>query len=395
MKIAVIGAKGLPAKQGGIEHHCEEIYSRVVEQGHEVDLFARSSYTGDVSLSHYNVHGVKVVSIPSLNIKGMDALLSSALGAIASNAKRYDIVHFHALGPALFTWLPKLASSAKVVVTCHGLDWQRAKWNKASSDLIRRGERAAVRFSDSMIVVSEELRSYFKETYGKETIYIPNAPSNMGDSDPTFSYGTSLGLEQGRYILFLGRLVPEKCPDLLIKAFQNLQQEGWKLVMVGGTSDTNEFTSEITEMAANNKNIIFTGELRGPRLAEILRGAGLFVLPSELEGLPLSMLEAMQEGVPVLGSDIPVHQQLIGKNRGMLFQVKNVDSCLRSLEWAINHQNELAVMAKNAQSYVQAHYTWNQITSETLELYRTLTALAPLDNKNGKRIAVTSDLVKA
>ena len=372
MKIAVIGSKGLPAKQGGIEHHCEEIYSRIVVQGHSVDLFARSSYTDDISVDQYDIQGIQVVSLPCLNLKGMDALLSSALGAIAASGTRYDIIHFHAIGPALFSWLPKIASTAKVVVTCHGLDWQRAKWSKASSYLLRLGERAAVRFADELIVVSEELRSYFKETYGRETIYIPNAPSNLGESDPDFFYGSSLGLKQGRYILFLGRLVPEKCPDLLIKAFQALQASDWKLVLVGGTSDTGEYTSQLINMAAKNTNIVFTGQLKGTNLAEIIRGSGLFVLPSELEGLPLAMLEAMQEGVPVLASDIPVHKQLIAPERGMLFPVGDVDSCSCCLNWAIHHPQELVAMAKKAQEHVQAYYNWDDITTKTLNLYTTL-----------------------
>lgn len=380
MKIAVIGAKGLPAKQGGIEHHCQEIYPRLVEKGHSVDLFARSSYTGDISLHHYNVHGVKVVSLPCLNLKGMDALLSSALGAIACTGTRYDIIHFHAVGPALFSWLPRIASTAKVVVTCHGLDWQRSKWSKASSYLLRLGERAAVRFADGLIVVSEELRSYFKQTYGIETQYIPNAPSTLSVSDPNFTYGTSLGLQQGRYILFLARLVPEKCPDLLIKAFQLLQPEGWKLALVGGSSDTPVFSTQLLNMAASSKDIVFTKELYGTRLAEIIRGAGLFVLPSEIEGLPLALLEAMQEGIPVLASDIPVHKQLVGKDRGMFFPVGNVDSCVHYLDWAIHHPQELAAMAQNAQKYIKDNYNWDNITNDMLDLY---TRVSPLPEQPG------------
>lgn len=376
MKIAVIGSKGLPAKQGGIEHHCEELYSRIVKQGHEVNLFARCSYTGSFLLHQYDVQGVRVVSLPSLNLKGVDALLCSLLGAVASSGTRYDIVHFHAIGPALFSWLPRIASSTKIVVTCHGLDWYRSKWNRASSRLLRLGERAAVRFADGLIVVSEELRSYFIQTYGREAVYIPNAPSSLSNTDYDFSYGTSLGLKQGRYILFLGRLVPEKGVDLLIKAFQTLQPSGWKLVLVGGSSDTGAFTSKLVEMAARSTDVVFTGELYGAYLAEILRGAGLFVLPSELEGLPISMLEAMQECIPVLASNIPVHQQLTSGERGILFQVGDVDSCVRSLDWAIHHPQNLATMARNAQRYVQANYDWDDITTKTLRLYTTLCSLS-------------------
>jgi glycosyltransferase involved in cell wall biosynthesis len=374
MKIAVIGAKGLPAKQGGIEHHCEELYPRLVAQGHSVDLFARSSYTDSAALYKYSIQGVQVVSLPCLSVKGMDALLSSALGATAALGQHYDVIHFHALGPSLFTWLPRLGTSAKIVVTCHGLDWRRAKWSKASGELIRLGERAAVRFADRIIVVSQELRSYFKQTYNKEVTYIPNAPSSLGESDPDFAYGKSLGLDPGRYIIFVGRLVPEKQPDLLIRAFQALKPPGWKLVLVGGTSDTSDYTAKLTKIADNHPNIVLTGELGKPPLAQLLRQAGLFVLPSELEGLPLALLEAMHEGVPALASNIPIHQQLLASERGLLFPVGELDSCVRSLDWAVGHPQELAAMAQNAQAYVRRDFNWDKIARETLRVYTNLAA---------------------
>lgn len=369
MKIAVIGAKGLPAKQGGIEHYCQEVYPRMVERGHSVDLFARSSYIDSPWLEQYEFRGIRVISLPCLKVRGLDALTSSALGAIASSNTQYDIVHFHAMGPSLMTWIPKIASSAKVVVTCQGLDGHRAKWGKFSSYMLRQGENAAVRFADELIVVSQNLRSYFMETYGRETVYIPNAPAKYCESDTAFSYGTSLGLQQKRYILFLGRLVPEKCPDLLIEAFQTLRPPGWKLVLVGGVSDTGQFVSQIVDMAAKTTDVVLTGELHGSYLAEIVRGAGLFVLPSQLEGLPLAMLEAMQEGIPVIASDISPHQQLTAEGRGMLFKTGDIESCIRCLAWALDHPNEMAAMARNAQIHIQAHYNWNHIADETLRVY--------------------------
>jgi glycosyltransferase involved in cell wall biosynthesis len=386
MKIAVIGAKGLPPKQGGIEHYCAEVYPRMVAQGHSVDLFARTSYTDSHWGNSYDYQGVKVISLPGLAVRGVDAFITSALATILSTSRyaksKYDIVHFHALGPSLFTCIPNLATSAKVVVTCQGLDWQRAKWGSFSSELIHMGERTAVRFADRIIVVSDALQNYFAQTYGRETIYIPNAPASYSNSDSNFGYGKLLGLQPGRYVLFLGRMVPEKRPDILVDAFSQLKPTGWKLVLAGGVSDTKSFTSQLLGKIAKNRDIVFAGELEGERLAEIMRGAGLFALPSDLEGLPLAMLEAMREGVAVLASDIPPHQQLVGDDRGVLFTAGNLESCRQNLEWAIQNPQMLAEMAKKGQKHVQLNYSWESITFKTLQLYKGLLASPQPEKKS-------------
>lgn len=369
MKIAVIGVKGLPATQGGIERYCEELYSRLVARGHSVDLFARSSYIERPWFSIYYYKGVRVICLPSLPLRGLDALTSSAIGALASTIKGYDIVHFHALGPALFSWLPRVISQARIIVTCQGLDWQRAKWGRFSRQIIYWGERAAVKYAHELVVVSEALSFYFQKTYNRETAYIPNGPGQYAESDPQFAYVRSLNLKPKKYILFLGRLVPEKRPDLLIEAFQKLQPPGWKLALVGGVSDTAEFTSELVRLADNNPNIIFTGELQGKYLAEVVRGAGLFVLPSDLEGLPLVMLEAMREGIPVVASDIPPHQQLLAQDRGLLFEAGSVSSCIRCLQEALAQPLEMANRATKAQKYVEVNYHWDKITADNLTVY--------------------------
>jgi glycosyltransferase involved in cell wall biosynthesis len=393
MKIAVIGVKGLPSTQGGIERYCEEFYSRLVAQGHSVDLFARSSYIEQPWFSIYKYKGVRVICLPSLPLRGLDALTSSALGALASTIKGYDIVHFHALGPALFSWLPRIASSARIIVTCQGLDWQRAKWGKFSRQIIYWGERAAVKYAHELVVVSEALRSYFQKTYSRDTAYIPNGPGQYAESNPQFTYVRSLNLKPKNYILFLGRLVPEKRPDILLEAFQRLQPQGWKLVFTGGVSDTVEFTSELVNMADNNPNIIFTGELQGKYLAEVVRGAGLFVLPSDLEGLPLVMLEAMREGIPIVASDIPPHRQLLAQERGLLFQAGNVNSCIHSLQEALAHPLEMENRATKAQKYVEVNYNWDKITADNLAVYTNLlkalkkTALSPVEVSDRKRNA--------
>lgn len=383
MRIAVIGSKGLPPHQGGIEHHCAEIYPRMVGAGHSVDLYARSSYNSSAPVRHYK--GVRVVTVPSVPAKGIDAFACSGMAAAMTLRQSYDIVHFHALGPALFSVLPSLFSSAQVITTCHGLDWQRSKWGAFSSRVIRLGEQSAVKFSDRLVVVSEALQAYFWKQYGLETPYIENAPVAYADSDTRFTYGHQLGLTQRRYLLFLGRLVPEKRADLLLKAFHAIalakQYPDWKLVLVGDRSDTGTFTAELLRLADNHPNIIFTGELQGQRLAEIVRGAGLFVLPSDLEGLPLALLEAMAEKVPAVISDIPVHRQMMGRDRGLTFRAGDQQDLQIKLAWAMRHPSKMVQMAAKAQRYVQDHHNWDNIAHKYMALYESLLGEAQVLSK--------------
>ena len=383
MKIAVIGAKGVPPRQGGIEHYCAEIYPRMVAQDHTVDLYARTSYTENSWFEQSSFKGLNVISLPGPK-GGVDALTASALGALATWRSPYDIIHFHALGPALFSGIAR-PNNAKVVVTCHGLDWQRAKWNGSASWLIRSGERAAVAWADELIVVSTELQSYFLKTYDHPTTHITTAPASYAKADPAFTYGYSLGLERDRYIVFLGRLVPEKKPDLLIQAFKKLQPAGWKLVLVGGESGANNYQQELFTLAADSPSIVFAGELRGPRLAEIMQGAGLFVLPSDLEGLPMSLLEAMREGIPVIASDIPPHRQMLNPDRGLLFKAGDSEACYKALQLAITDPDAMAIRAQTAARYVKTHHSWDQITRENLGVYEQLL------NQPRKRFLVSQD----
>lgn len=369
MKIAVIGVKGLPALQGGIEHYCQALYPKMVERGHTVDLYARASYIKQPWFSIYQAEGVRVICLPSLPFRGLDALTNSCLAAIVATIKNYDVVHFHALGPSLFSFIPRLLSSAKVIATCQGLDWQRGKWGKSSSQVIYLGEKIAAKYAHRIVVVSKALEKYFYKTYNIDPVYIPNGPGVYAESDPNQSFVKAYGLEPGKYFLFLGRLVPEKRPELLIEAFQKLNNSKWKLVLAGGDSDTTDYISQLHQVAANNPKIIFAGELKGSRLAEMVRGAGVFVLPSDLEGLPLAMLEAMREGIPIVASNIAPHQQLISSDRGMLFKAGSATSCAEILEEAMLKPDYLAKMAKKAQDHIKANYDWEQITTDNLAVY--------------------------
>lgn len=379
MKIAVIGSKGIPAEQGGIEQYCQELYKNIVAQGHTVKLYARCSYTKEYNkLSPYYCHGIEVISLPSIPIKSIDVIVNSLVAALVSTIGNHDIIHFHALGPSLFCWIPRFFCSAKIVVTCHGLDWQRAKWSRLGSFIIYCGERVAITCANELIVVSQELQTYFCKKYGIKATYIPTAPAKYVNSDAASSYIDSISLEKGSYILFLGRLVPEKRPDLLLKAFKLLDPSGWKLVFVGDTSDTDKFKLQL--VAEKNDNIIFTNTLTGSPLADIVRNAGLFVLPSDLEGLPLVILEAMREGIPVLASDIPPHRQLVGKDRGWLFKAGDLKSLMSNLEKLLSGQVDLDTRVLKAQEYVKNNCNWKKVTYQNMVLYGKLSKL--LTNKD-------------
>ncbi len=377
MKIAVIGAKTMPPQQGGVEHVCAEIYPRIVALGHLVDLYTRASDTQQARSRRQSspryFRGVRVILLPGIDFRGLSAVSTSLLGALSAVHGRYDVIHFHAIGPSLFSSVVRaIAPHQKIVVTCHGLDWKRDKWGKLAKRYLRFAEGAAVRFADEIVVVSKELQTYFQTTYQRETVYIPNAAARYADSDPNLSYCSQLGLDQGRYIVFLGRLVPEKCPDLLIRAFQSLRPAGWKLAIVGQASDTGRYADHLRQLASGDPDIVFTNELRGSQLAEVMRGAGLFVLPSRVEGMPLAMLEAMAEGIPVLASDIGPHQTLLGTKQGLLFETDSLESCIHQLDWALQNPREMAVFAKNAERFIQKHHTWKSVTAQTLKLYESL-----------------------
>lgn len=377
MKIAVIGSKGLPPRQGGIEHHCAEIYSRIVAEGHHVEVFARSSYNKMSwnSASFYN--GIRVNNIPSFPMRGLDAFSNAGISSIVASLNQFDILHFHALGPAIFSWLPRLlAPKVKVVVTCHGLDWQRSKWGNISTRILKLGEKSAVLFSDELAVVSEDLKAYFCERYRRHAVYVANAPASYAPSDPDFKFGESLGLSKGKYLVFLGRLVPEKCPDLLVKAFQKLQIDGWKLVIIGGGSDASKYLKTLKNIAKPNPNIIFTGELLGSRLAEIIRGAGLFVLPSNLEGQPLALLEAMQEGIPVIASDIDIHRKILYPDKGLLFKEGSVEDCANALNWAIHSMADMQQGAVRARQYIDSAHNWDIIAKDWITIYEELLGIS-------------------
>ena len=259
--------------------------------------------------------------VPILTSGGLAAVSSSFFAALYSAFGKYDVVHIHAEGPAFFCWLPKMLGK-RVVVTVHGIDWQREKWQSGlGSKFIHQGEKNAAKYADEVIVLSKGVQDYFKETYGRETHFIPNGV-NRPEVREAKLIKDHFGLEKDSYILFLGRLVPEKGIRYLVEAFKNVKTDK-KLVIAGGSSDTDSFMEELKELAKGDDRILFTGFVQGAMLDELYSNAYIYTLPSDLEGMPLSLLEAMSYGNCCLVSDIPECTEVV-EDKALIFKKSDV-----------------------------------------------------------------------
>lgn len=277
------------------------------------------------------------------------------------------MVHIHAEGPAFFCWIPKLFRK-KVIVTVHGLDWSREKWKSGfGSKFIRQGERNAVKYADEIIVLSEGVQKYFMDTYGRKTRFIPNGV-NSPEIKSTELIHEKYGLTKDSYILFLGRLVPEKGIRYLIEAFKQVKTDK-KLVIAGGSSDTDEFAKELKEMAKGDDRILFTGFVQGQALEELYNNAYVYTLPSDMEGMPLSLLEAMSYGNCCLVSDIAECAEVV-EDKALIFEKSNVDDLREKLQKACDEVDMVEGMKRQASDFICSKYNWDEVVERTLDLYR-------------------------
>lgn len=370
LRIAMLGHKRIPSREGGIEIVVEELASRMANAGHQVVCYNRAGH--HVSGAAYDTEkrkqygAVRLKTVPTIEKKGLAAVSSSFFACLCSALSRYDVVHIHAEGPAFFSFLPKLFGK-RVVVTVHGIDWQREKWKSGfGSKYIRQGEKNAVRYADEIIVLSKGVQDYFQQTYGRTTRFIPNgvnAPEKQPAEDITQKYG----LTKDSYILYLGRLVPEKGIRYLIEAFRQVRTDK-RLVIAGGSSDTDTFTEELHEMAKDDPRILFTGFVQGRTLEELYSNAYLYTLPSDLEGMPLSLLEAMSYGNACVVSDIPECTEVV-EEKALVFPKGNVNALRECLQDACDHPDKIDNLKQQAADYICARYNWDDVVKETLQLY--------------------------
>lgn len=370
VKIAMLGHKSIPSRQGGIEIVVEELAVRMAALGHQVTIYNRSGHHvsgkefDQKKLREYK--GIRMKYVPTIDKKGLAAMSASFFAAVAAAFGKYDVVHFHAEGPCAMLWLPKLFGK-RCIATVHGLDHQRAKWGKFASAYIMLGEKCAVRFADEIIVLSEGVQKYFLDTYGRKTRFIPN-----GVNRPVLHEAeiikNKFGLKKDTYILFLGRLVPEKGLRYLIQAFKQVKTDK-KLVIAGGSSDTDEFAGELWEMAKGDDRIVFTGFVQGQELDELYSNAYVYTLPSDLEGMPLSLLEAMSYGNCCLVSDIDECASVV-EDKALIFKKSDVNDLKEKLQLACEQPKIVEQMKAEAADFICGKYNWDDVVKETLSLYR-------------------------
>lgn len=370
MRIAMMGHKRIPSREGGIEIVVEELSARMAENGHEVTCYNRSGH--HVSGKKFDVErvrnyrGMRIRYVPTLDVKGLAAVTSSFFASIFCSFGNCDIVHIHAEGPAFFSFIPKLFGK-KVVVTVHGLDWQRAKWNgRFGSKFIRTGEKNAVRFADEIIVLSRGVQQYFLDAYGRKTVYIPNGVSVkcVDHSNQLEKYN----IEEGEYILYVGRIVPEKCVLDLVHAFKNVRTDK-KLIIVGGSSDSAEYTREVEKAAEDDARVFLLGFVdNDAELSGLYNNSYLYVLPSTLEGMPLTLLEAMGHGCACLTSDIRECVEVL-RRHGSTFRAGDTEDLTKKLQDICDKEHLIDVMKDGVQEHARKHFSWDNAVNATLAVY--------------------------
>lgn len=370
MRIAMIGHKRYGSREGGVEVVVTELARRMAALGHEVTCYDRSGadvMTGDAADRRERVvDGVRVVPVKTIDKKGLAALSSSYFATLAAIKDGPDVLHYHAEGPCVPLPLAKRAG-IRTVATIHGLDWQRAKWGKLASTYIKMGERAAATKADGLVVLSKSAQSYFEGAYGRTATFIPNGIGQKRPV-PVNLIKQKWGLDEGSYLLYLGRLVPEKRPELLIEAFRDLDTDK-RLVIAGGGSDTSGYEATLREAAQGDPRILFTGFVNGGPLEELYSSCYAYVLPSDVEGMPMSLLEAMAHGRCCATSDIPECADVLAGN-GVTFEKGCVRSLRSALQDLLADSDRASALGASAKAHVEKAYNWGSVVERTLELYR-------------------------
>jgi glycosyltransferase involved in cell wall biosynthesis len=369
MRIAMIGLRGVPAHHGGVERAVEELGAELAAHGHEVIVYCRAPYYTERP-KYYR--GMRLIYLPTSTRRGLESFLHSALASVAALRQRPDVVHYHAIGPGLFTPVTRLLSRATIVQTIHGLDDERGKWGSGARKLLKIGRYFSERVPHVVLAVSDDLTQVYQARRRGVTEHVSNGvrtPSPMPADRGTLQL--PIAVQPDGYLLHVGRLVPEKGADLMLEAYAQLDTD-LPLVIVGASSHTDAYASRLCEQASKDPRVIMAGWMDGDNLAKLYAGARAFVLPSRLEGMPLVLLEAGASGTPIIASDIPPHVEVLGESAPgrRLFEAENPQALLAALQEMLSSPVEAERSgAALLREEVLSTYSWPAIATQTDEAY--------------------------
>lgn len=372
-KVVMIGHKRIPSREGGVEIVVEQLAVRLAR--HEWMVEAYNRYGHHVSGKKYDedygrkdrkyYKNIRIRIIPTFQTSKLNAIVYSFLGTLRALFGGFDVFHYHAEGPCVFLWIPKLFGK-RVVATIHGLDWQRSKWGNFASKVLKFGEKMAAKYADEVIVLSKNVQQYFQETYGRKTVFIPNGIEKPIKREAQVIV-EKYGLHKDEYILFLARMVPEKGVHYLLEAFSKLDTDK-KLVLAGGNSQAVDYMDMIKEMAAKDSRVIMTDFVSGQTLEELYSNAYVYVLPSDIEGMAISLLEAMSYGNCCLVSDIPENTEVV-EDCGIHFKKSDVVNLQEKLEYLLKSPEKVAVLQNRSSDFICEKYSWDKVVEETIAVY--------------------------
>lgn len=359
MKIVVTGTRGIPNIMGGVETHCEELFPRIVSSEYNITIIRRKSYVKD-DLHEYK--GVKLINIETPKKKSFEAIIHTFKAILKAKKLHADIIHIHAIGPALVTPFARLLGM-KVVFTHHGPDYDRDKWGKLAKFMLKLGERMGTMFANEVIVISNVINNILITKYKRKDCHL----IYNGVPEPEFcdypQYFEELGIEAGKYVLGMCRFVPEKNLHHLVEAFSRIDAKGCKLVLAGDTDFEDEYSLNLKKEAQKHV-VVLPGFIKGQKLHSLLTHARCFVLPSSHEGLPIALLEAMSYKLPVIVSNIPANLE-VNLNPENYFKVGDIN------ELANKIQKNVQESFKRIE-YDMTKYNWNTIAQQVISVYNKL-----------------------
>ena len=365
-RIAYIGQRGVPPTFGGIERYVDEIVRRLPADEVDSYVYCRKHYSEAQNLGY-----TQQVFVPSMETPGLEAFSHSMFASMHAMSGKYDLVHFQALGPSLFSFVPKL-TSAKSVATIHGVDWQRAKWGRSARAILKSGDWMMGHAADGIISVSKNLKRVYENKYKREVFHVPIGFSEAKEL-PINEIHAKFGLEPNKFLLFLNRLVPEKGVHFAIEAFRQQARNDIKLVIAGSAPTDDPYVKKLRKQAQGDERIIFTGYVSREEVHELYSNALLFLLPSELEGMPAVLLESMSHGCPVLVSDIQESLDVIeegDQRHGFVHRNADVDDLASQLNLLLDDPDRITALRNPSREFVNRAYSWDRSVEMTHEVYK-------------------------